>query len=136
MRAETTYYACDDTEFSTEEECLAYEAKIMGNFNSAIFLTRNFEVIPTDHLEDIQPKSYYILIRSEEAKDLFEFIEDIYGFQSPEVTFREGDILKYDEDECEWFNLSERIYSLNEDLKAAEAVFMEYIENGGLEGGE
>ena len=113
MRKEITYYAFDDTEFDTEEECLEYERQVNVNYSSVIFLNSKFEVIELseihemDVLEDAVCEAQYIkIIDAEKAKHLFDWIVSVVGMNTDgleEIT--DGMWLAYDDENADaWYD--------------------------------
>ena len=108
MRIETTYIADDDTEFSTEEECLEYEDEFKQLMSSVQFFDDNF--ITRNTLEDIEYDAIYVYIRdSKKAKKLFDRLYTLISFEPPSyVSYKSGDILWYT-DNGEWVNVNAEI---------------------------
>lgn len=113
MRKEITYYAFDDTEFDTEEECLEYERNVNVNYSSVIFLNSKFDVIELneihemDVLEDAVCEVQYIkIIDAEKAKHLFDWIVSFVGMNTDgleEIT--DGMWLAYDDENADaWYD--------------------------------
>ena len=59
MTIECTYIAFDDTEFSSEEECLAYEKKLKDSFKSVIFFDEKMNIIEEPNFERVESESFF-----------------------------------------------------------------------------
>jgi hypothetical protein len=105
MRSETTYYAFDDTEFCSEEECLAYEKYVSEHMTAAEFYDDEMNLV--DVQKDGTGNVYYIrIINAEKAPGLFSWLNDQYGFEYPQGEFEDGDVFSYDvRDYDSWINL-------------------------------
>lgn len=104
MRSETTYYAFDDTEFYSAEECLAYEKSVSEQMTAAEFYDDEMNLV--DVQKDGTGDAYYIrIINAEKAPGLFSWINDQYGFEYPQGEFEDGDVFSYDTRCDEWINL-------------------------------
>ena len=119
MRAETTYYAFDDTSFSTKEACEEYERKITEDYLSVVFFDENLKVIDLkkykelDDLEDAVASSFYIkIVNAEHAERFFSWLRLSIGmnFDGFPDEFEDGMWLAYDdEDDYEWYDPIERM---------------------------
>lgn len=119
MRTETTYYAFDDTSFSTKEACEEYERNITENYLSVVFFDENLKVIDLkkykelDGLEDAIASSYYIkIVNAEHAERFFSWLRLSIGmnFDGFPDEFSDGMWLVYDdEDDYEWYDPIERM---------------------------
>lgn len=104
MRSETTYYAFDDTEFYSAEECLAYEKSVSEQMTAAEFYDDEMNLV--DVQKDGTGDAYYIrIINAEKAPGLFSWLNDQYGFEYPQGEFEDGDVFSYDTRCDEWINL-------------------------------
>ena len=104
MRSETTYYAFDDTEFYSEEECLAYEKSVSEQMTAAEFYDDEMNLV--DVQKDGTGNVYYIrIINAEKAPGLFSWLYDQYGFDYPRGEFEDGDVFSYYARNDEWINL-------------------------------
>ena len=106
MRSETTYYAFDDTEFYSEEECLAYEKSVSEKRTAAEFYDDEMNLV--DVQKDGTGDAYYIrIINAEKAPGLFRWLNDQFGMEHPEDgDYEDGDLYVYDCDHDEWVNLT------------------------------
>ena len=104
MRSETTYYAFDDTEFYSAEECIAYEKSVSEQMTAAEFYDDEMNLV--DVQKDGTGDAYYIrIINAEKAHGLFSWLNDQYGFEYPQGAFEDGDVFSYDTRCDEWINL-------------------------------
>lgn len=104
MRSETTYYAFDDTEFYSAEECLAYEKSVSEQMTAAEFYDDEMNLV--DVQKDGTGNVYYIrIINAQKAPGLFSWLYDQYGFDYPQGEFEDGDVFSYDPRCDEWINL-------------------------------
>ena len=104
MRSETTYYAFDDTEFYSAEECLAYEKSVSEQMTAAEFYDDEMNLV--DVQKDGTGNVYYIrIINAEKAPGLFSWLYDQYGFDYPRGEFEDGDVFSYYARNDEWINL-------------------------------
>lgn len=104
MRSETTYYAFDDTEFYSAEECIAYEKSVSEQMTAAEFYDDEMNLV--DVQKDGTGDAYYIrIINAEKAPGLFSWLNDQYGFEYPQGEFEDGDVFSYDTRCDEWINL-------------------------------
>lgn len=118
MRTETTYYAFDDTSFSTKEACEEYERNITENYLSVVFFDEDLKVIDLkkynelNGLEDAVANSFYIkIVNAEHAERFFDWLRLSIGmnFDGFPDEFEDGMWLAYDNDDAyEWFNPVER----------------------------
>lgn len=106
MRSETTYYAFDDTEFDTAEECLAYEKSVSEQMTAAEFYDDEMNIV--DAQKDGTGDAYYIrIINAKKAPALFRWLNDQFGMEHPEDgDYEDGDLYVYDCDHDEWVNLT------------------------------
>lgn len=106
MRSETTYYAFDDTEFYSEEECLAYEKSVSEQMTAAEFYDGEMNLV--DVQKDGTGDAYYIrIINAKKAPALFRWLNDQFGMEHPEDgDYEDGDLYVYDCDHDEWVNLT------------------------------
>lgn len=111
MRIETTYIADDDTEFSTEEECLEYENEFKRLMDSAQFFDENS--ITCRKLGEIEDGATAIYIKdAKNAARLFDRLYTLISFEPPSfVSYKSGDILWYT-DNGEWVNVNAEINRL------------------------
>lgn len=130
MRTEITYYAFDDTEFSSEEECLAYEGKIKKNMGGVRFFNEHFVPILIDCLDAAEKfgDAIYILVTdASKAYGFMNWLTDYTGIDAPQPThWRDNDVWYYDEDLYEWVNLTERVEMLSGLLKEFKEKANEY----------
>ena len=113
MRKEITYYAFDDTEFDTEEECLEYEQNLRLDLSSVLLLNKKFEVIKLKNLSDLNAldedfsETFYIKILNVEiAERFFNWIILTVGMNMDGFPdeLADGMFLAYDDDNGAWFD--------------------------------
>lgn len=113
MRIETTYYAFDDEEFCTEEECLEYENRIKQSFDGAVFFDENAKrltIAAPDEINDAYAEAFYIkIVDAKKANTLFRYIESYSGFEIDANEYSAGDILAFDADYDKWINFKKVI---------------------------
>ena len=111
MRTEIHYFADDETEFDTEEECRAYEEEFKDLLSSVQFFDENFIQIRT--VEDIEMNVVFMYIKDFlKAYDLFNRLCSWISFEVPyNVPYYNGDIL-WMNDTGEWINVGREINRL------------------------
>lgn len=121
MRIETTYFAFDGTEFDTEEECLAYENRVLALWDSVDTFDSEFN-LGEKGSETALEDAYYIVVKDEEnAKSFVQWVNSVYGFSFPDEDIVEGNgIIYYDEDRSAWVNLTKHYEELGEKLASIE----------------
>ena len=116
MRSETTYYAFDDTEFYSEEECLAYEEKIKNSLLGVSFFDEKTNPVIIDSPENAErfgDTMYFLVTEEDAAQDYLNWIKDYTGMDVPEETkWCKGDVWFYDDDNYEWINATATINRL------------------------
>ena len=127
MRSETTYYAFDDTEFYSAEECLAYEKSVSEQMTAAEFYDDEMNLV--DVQKDGTGNVYYIcIINAEKAPGLFRWLNDQFGMEHPEDgDYEDGDLYVYDCDHDEWVNLTAQ----KKFIEKVEAMFKKAGEKNG-----
>lgn len=125
MRTETTYYADDGTEFETEAECLAYEKKLDGLWDSVVLLDEEFNgpkagVSMVEFTESFAV--YCKVLDAEKAGELFNWLYEQIGTQMPPVDMiYNGGVYKYDEKADEdWVDLTERLREVTVEIASIE----------------
>lgn len=113
MKAITTYVAFDDEEFSTAEECLAYEKKFSDAFseilNAATFYDENgHEIVVNaetedmnkfcDQMDDLTDRAWKIKVNKPITYESNEQLVYLLGSGLP----REVGYYEYDTNEWEW----------------------------------
>lgn len=122
MRIETTYFAFDDTEFETEAECLAYEKKLDGMWDSVILLDeefRTYEVAKISPMEFLESFALYIkVLDAEKAGELINWVYEQTGASMPPVDMiYTGGVYKFDDDAPEdWVDLTELFHETAKEL--------------------
>lgn len=120
MRKEVHYFADDDTEFDTEEECLAYERTFKDQLDAVLFFTDGFEEV-TD-MCDIEGYGVYMLIKDrDKAECLFDRLGEYISFEKPDFGVSTGDVLQWTD--AGWESIKNRIEEL-------QTVFYKITEKG------
>lgn len=126
MRVETTYYAFDEKEFDSKENCLAYEAMVLDKLKSVAFIDEDFDRIADyEDLAYIAESAPYIkILDGEKAEEFIEWLEEYTGVCFDGIEDIEtGDIFVFDMTPGAWYNLTDRISELKEmESKINEAV--------------
>lgn len=108
MRVEVTYYADDDTEFASREECEAYEKAQSQMMDAVAFFDDNCQRMET--MQDIERYATYILILDDhKAEETFVFVEAYIGQTMPRFEVHNGDVLYWNgEFSSSWENLEKK----------------------------
>ena len=118
MRSETTYYANDETEFDSEEECLAYEAALKNASKSVHFFDEHQARMSNATPEDVCNYSIYAkIIDAELAKKHFKWLYEFVGMTVPKIELHNGDVIKWDGESDDWVNLSDHVKRLQTELR-------------------
>lgn len=97
MKIIKTFVAYDDTEFDTEDECIAYEEKhatYAGEINYKYeFLDKDGKVIECkdkryfdvliDFLEDAYNECAFIRVKDKVSEEALDWLEDYFGIELP-----------------------------------------------------
>lgn len=115
MRVEITYYAIDDTEFDTKEDCEAYEKALEDGFKSIVFFDEDMNPITSFDPERISTYAFYMGIR--DADNAYDFIRWLYGYAGMNMdgipeNLTVGDVYAWDNDEGEWRNPMQKLREL------------------------
>ena len=124
MRAETIWYADDDTEFYSEEECRAYEEQCKADFNSVLFFDENGKPNEKPVLNWIESESMYIYIKDADAAErLFAWLYEQCSFYAPEVEIKTGHVLAWNCGDDSWHDMTVEL----EDMKLKMAEIMRSV---------
>lgn len=110
------YRAFDGKEFEKKDDCLCYEREITAEKyrNDIIGLDNKLEEINLfDGMNNFFQKSYFILIKTNEAADFIEENSSNCDFRIPHV--RKGEYY-YDETDYEWRTIDEKVSELYRDI--------------------
>ena len=109
MRVEKTFYAFDDKEFYSEEECLAYEQEMKESMKAAVFYDDERNTVDVE--KDGTGNAYFIrIVNAEQAPSLFDWLCYQFGFEFPEDNdYEDGDLFVYGCDRGDWVNLNEQL---------------------------
>lgn len=131
MRSETTYYAFDETEFKSEDECKEYERQIQESMNSVVFLNPYKEIVSLDILDSQSCNSFnpgYIYIRdASTCHSAFEFIESYLGIDMPHCEFDDDEVIGWDGFLNDWVNIVKRCNQDRQDLVDVSAVVSKHL---------
>jgi hypothetical protein len=120
MRAETKYYAYDDTEFESEDECLLYEKRLRGSLCGARFFDvegREITFDP-DNPEEIDDAMYCHIVDDKVAPALFNWLRDYADL--PDGELKNNDLWWFDTLYLEWVNVTEELKVLTGVVKKIE----------------
>lgn len=120
MRVETHYFADDDTEFDTEEECLAYEAMLKEQLDAVAFFDDDFNEVT--EVKNIESYGVYMYIKDKsKAEALFNRLGEYISFDKPDFGVSTGDVLQWTD--AGWESIKNRIEEL-------QTVFYKITEKG------
>lgn len=111
------YRAFDGKEFEGENDCLYYEREITANKykNDIIGLNEGLEEINLfDGISNFFQKSYFVLIKTNEAADFIEENSSNRDFYIPSI--RKGEYY-YDKMDDEWKTIDEKLNELYRDIE-------------------
>lgn len=126
MRVETKYFAFDETEFETEEECAAYEKKLDELWDSVILLDeefRTYEDAKMEPLEFAESSAIYVkVLDADKAGELINWIYEYSGISMPPVDMLyTGGVFKFDANAREeWVDLTERLREVTMEMESIE----------------
>lgn len=105
MRSETTWYAFDDTEFDSKEECEEYERTTLDLLNSVMFFDDKMKLLKNPSFGDIESYAFrMIVLDAEKAKELFEYLPQYISFEPPNY-IENGSKFEFNEDDQSWVDL-------------------------------
>lgn len=106
MRVEFKYYADDDTEFCTEEACLAYEAGLKSDFDSVLFFDDAFNRLTECCERTFETVWYMKILDGEKATKLMDWQYDYYGvcMDGLPEELHAGDVYAWNNDRGEWYD--------------------------------
>lgn len=109
VRKEVHYFADDDTEFDTEEECLEYERTFKDQLKAVRFFDDEFDEV-TD-FERIESYGVYMyIVDRDKAELLFERLGEYISFDAPDFGVADGDVIMWQDDG--WVSIRNRIEEL------------------------
>lgn len=111
------YRAFDGKEFEGENDCFYYEREITANKykNDIIGLNEDLEEINLfNGISDFFQKSYFVLIKTNEAADFIEENSSNCDFYIPSI--RKGEYY-YDKMDDEWKTIDEKLNELYRDIE-------------------
>ncbi len=121
-----TYYAFDETEFSTAEECLEYEARFVKLWDAAKFFDEDMNPTPDigadEKAEWVGENAEYIkIIHADNAAKLIGWIKEYSGMCAELEDFDNGDVLAFDADAWSWKNMTKRMEETKKIIDSVEA---------------
>ena len=119
MRIETTYYADDDTEFETEEECREYEEHLAQDLKSVTFLDQDLKRMDSPSLEDIESYAFYLYIRDgEKVEDAIAWLTEQCSFDTDGLDYPlvAGDIYRFNGDNGKWVDMRQELENIQSDI--------------------
>ena len=109
MRKEVHYFADDDTEFDTEEECLEYERTFKDQIAAVRFFDDDYDEL--SDLERIESYGVYMyIVDRDKAELLFNRLGEYISFDQPDFGVSNGDVLMWQDDG--WVSIRNRIEEL------------------------
>lgn len=116
MRIEIHYFADDDTEFDTREECEAYERSLLDDFDSVMLFDKDWNIMRREDcsVEYIANYMMYIkILDGERATKLMKWMYSYTGVCNEGLDeLVTGDIYAWDNDEGVWFCPSKKLREL------------------------
>jgi len=115
MRIETKYFADDDTEFETEEECCAYEQFQKDCMGAVAIFDDDMNYMDSPTLEEIESYAFYIFIRSgAKAESLFSWLKEQISFDDDGIKYPlvAGELYAFSADNGKWYDMDEQLASL------------------------
>ena len=109
VRKEVHYFADDDTEFDTEEECLEYERTFKDQIAAVRFFDDDYnELSDLEHIESYGV--YMYIVDRGKAELLFNRLGEYISFDSPDFVVSNRDVLMWQDDG--WVSIRNRIEEL------------------------
>lgn len=115
MRIETKYFADDDTEFESEEECRAYEQFQKDCMGAVAIFDDDMNYMDSPTLEEIESYAFYIFIRSgAKAESLFSWLKEQISFDDDGIKYPlvAGELYAFSADNGKWYDMDEQLASL------------------------
>lgn len=120
MRIETKYFADDDTEFETEEECRAYEQFQKDCMGAVAIFDDEMNYLDSPTLEQMESYAFYIYIRDGgKATSLFSWLGEQISFDDDGIKYPlvAGDLYAFNADNGKWNNMDEQLASLASNIE-------------------
>lgn len=109
MRKEIHYFADDDTEFDTEEECIAYERTFKEQLDAVLFFDDDLNELT--ETSDIESYGVFMYIKDrDKAECLFDRLGEYISFDKPDFGVSTGDVLQWTD--AGWESIKNRIKEL------------------------
>lgn len=112
MRIETKYFADDDTEFETEEECREYEQFRKDCMESIAIFGDDMGYIESPTLEQVESYAFYIYIKDvQKAVALFSWLREQISFDAEGITYPlvTGTLYAFDAETGKWYDMDARM---------------------------
>lgn len=126
MEIKTTYIAFDDTEFDTEEECLEYESNANPEGAVRFFNAQGEELFDKEPCELFEASYYIYIVDEEKATAFLDWLMYYSGYTIP-GEIKTGCIYVYDEDEGDYYDLTERVDDLTKKLNTISSAISSTI---------
>lgn len=116
MRIEVHYFADDDTEFDTEQECIEYESVVSELFDSVSWFNENHTLLEQADYYDIEDMAMFMFVHdAAKAKVLFSKLSEMISFEPPKEEPQDGSVFAYDTDMGEWIDMKKRAMKIMRD---------------------
>ncbi len=113
MTIRKIYISKDDEEFDTKEECLAHEA-MLDTSGKLLMFDEDGELLNSeDPGKDYEYSTYLYILNAENAQPFLNWIENIYGYDTPE-DISDNELYFYNNETNRYENMSKRISELVE----------------------
>lgn len=120
MRIETKYFADDDTEFETEEECRAYEQFHKDCMESIAIFDDEMNYMDSPTLEQIESYAFYIYIRDGyKASRLFSWLKEQISFDDEGIDYPivSGELYAFNAENGKWYEMDAQLVSLRNNIE-------------------
>ena len=115
MEVVKTYIAFDGTEFDEEEDCVDYEKSMSDASEACWFFNGKRELIKNPTGEEMTSYAMFIIVKNaEKAKELFRWLCEMYGMETPRTIY-DGAVLHWDDDDV-WVDLQREADGILRDI--------------------
>ena len=129
MHSVTTWYAFDETEFDSKEECEEYERTTLDLINSVMFFDYEMNYLKDPTVADIEELAFYMIITDvKKAEALFDYLPRYISFEAPN-RIENGSMFEYDKDDCSWIDLQYEYVVIGARLERLVKAYQEAITN-------
>ena len=129
MRTETRYYAIDDTEFDSAEECLAYEAELKTQLDGFLLFDEHGQPLTfkDSTYREYDAISSYLrviyIVDADKAIHGLKWLSDQTGCYLPPLDELDSGQIWYDDtDQWDWVNLTERYNTCKSIIQSIQSV--------------